>query len=169
MVRLKSRYILFEVLYPAAEINSHNCDDLILINHKSSPVEISIKEIIHEIRRSLQQNFGDYGYGKVNSLLQIKYFSNNTSTGIIRCHREDADLLILSLFYINKIGNINNITINPIKISGTIKKIEQYSIRRSNKLLSLIKKYDKLNKSDNVFNFFKDDFNNIEIDENDND
>ncbi|CCF60412.1 hypothetical protein KAFR_0K00570 [Kazachstania africana CBS 2517] len=142
MVRLKSRYILFEILFPPTEISEDELvtkKDILLSYHKVSPPDISSKSILQEIRRSLQLNLGDYGYGKVNSLLQLKYFSNNTSTGILRCHREDTDLLLTALFTISKINEITNLIINPIKVSGTIKKIEQYSIRRNAKFLSLIK------------------------------
>lgn len=146
MVRLKSRYLLFEVIL-APHINEvedenekflkHN---ILLSHHRPCPKEISIKTLMQEIRHSLQTNFGDQGNGKATSLLQMKYFSNNTGTGIIRCHREDIDILVSALTLINKIGDIEDIIINPVKVSGTIKKIEQYSIRRSNKLISLLNK-----------------------------
>lgn len=149
MVRLKSRYILFEVLYP---VNANYSEEdvpfcsrrqILLRHHQVSPVDVSIKVLIQEIRRSLQHNFGDYGCGKATSLLQIKYFSNMTSTGILRCHREDSDLLITALTLISKIGTIDNVIVNPVKVSGTIKKIEDYAGRRSEKLLSVIKRDDK--------------------------
>lgn len=143
MVRLKSRYILFEVIYPPnllIDSDSLSKRDIVLSHHKASPPEVSAKSIMQEIRRSLQTNFGDYGAGRVGSLLQVKYFSNNTSTGILRCLREDCDLLVAALVLINKINDVDGLIVNPVKISGTIKKIEQFSIRRSDKLLSLINK-----------------------------
>lgn len=154
MVRLKSRYVLFEVIlsphishvdedereHETSPFTRHN---ILLSHHRPCPKEISIKTLIQEIRHSLQLNFGDYGSGKIGSLLQLKYFSNNTGTGIIRCHREDVDTLVASMTLINKVGDIENIIINPVKVSGTIKKIEQYSIRRSSKLLSLLNKSRK--------------------------
>ncbi|QLQ81695.1 hypothetical protein HG537_0F04560 [Torulaspora globosa] len=143
MVRLKSRYILFEILYPNEididETTQVTKRDILLRLHRVSPPEISIKSLLQEIRRSLQVNFGDYGCGKITSLLQVKYFSNMTSTGIIRCHREDCDLLVAALALITKIGDIDSLIINPIKVSGTIKKIEEYAGRRSEKLLSVLK------------------------------
>ncbi|EDO15101.1 hypothetical protein Kpol_1071p8 [Vanderwaltozyma polyspora DSM 70294] len=163
MVRLKSRYILFEILYPNSDENGKMIEsksslrkDILLRQHRVSPPEISIKTIIQEIRRSLQLNFGDYGSGKVSSLLQSKYFSNMTSTGIIRCHREDCDTLIMALFFINKIGDIDNLIINPVKVSGTIKKIEEYSIRRNKKLANIM---DRDQKS------FIDDYHSVSDDE----
>ncbi|KAG0668058.1 hypothetical protein C6P45_005109 [Maudiozyma exigua] len=159
MVRLKSRYVLFEITYPSQTLTNNDCkQNLLLLKHKSSPKQINSKIIMQEIRRSLQLYLGDYGYGKVNSLLQLKYFSNNTSTGILRCHREDIDLLLTALFYINKLGdNTNNnyigkLVINPIKISGTIKKMEQFIIKRNDRLLKNI----NINQKQNDTNDFND-------------
>lgn len=157
MVRLKTRYILFEVILSPHIINIDENEDyintthftkhnILLSHHRPCPKEISNKTLLQEIRHSLQFNFGDYGSGKVGSLLQLKYFSNNTGTGIIRCHREDVDTLVAVLTLINKIGEINDVIINPVKVSGTIKKIEQYSIRRSSKLISLLNKSRKQQK-----------------------
>ncbi|CAI1792028.1 hypothetical protein SEUBUCD646_0A00440 [Saccharomyces eubayanus] len=142
MVRLKSRYILFEILYPPADISveeSLSKGDILLSHHRASPAEVSIKAIIQEIRRSLSLNLGDYGSAKCSSLLQLKYFSNRTSTGIIRCHREDCDLVIMALMLMSKIGDVGGLIVNPVKVSGTIKKIEQFAIRRNSKILNLIK------------------------------
>ncbi|CCD26327.1 RNA-binding protein POP5 NDAI_0H01530 [Naumovozyma dairenensis CBS 421] len=144
MVRLKSRYILFEVLSPRQEQpSSDSINDIFLNHHRATSKQGTIKVLLQEIRRSLQLNFGDYGSGRVNSMLQIKYFSNATSTGIIRCLREDCELLIASLFFITKLGPIEGILLNPIKVSGTIKKIEQHAIARNSKSLSTISKHNQ--------------------------
>lgn len=163
MVRLKSRYILFELIYPVSEnaVEERNSPiesrkNILLRHHQISPPEITTKLLVQEIRRSLQLNFGDYGLGKAASLLQIKYFSNMTSTGIIRCHREDCDLIIAALSLMTKVADINSIIINPIKVSGTIKKIEQYAIRRSQKILSVIQQGDG-NMIDDFANVSEDD------------
>lgn len=163
MVRLKTRYVLFEVTYPSDALSNNDCkQNLLLLKHKSSPKVVNSKIILQEIRRSLQLYLGDYGFGKVNSLLQLKYFSNNTSTGILRCHREDIDLLLTSLFFINKLGDeMNNIVINPIKISGTIKKMEQFIIKRNDRLLKNINQQNNDDSNDlnslNSLNWANDD------------
>lgn len=164
MVRLKSRYILFEILYPNSrdpvdqnqQLDASLKRDILIRHHQASPSDITIKTIIQEIRRSLKLNFGDYGSGKAGSLLQVKYFSNMTSTGIIRCHREDCDLVTNALVLMNKISNTENIIFNPVKISGTIKKIEEYAIRRSKKLVIIMQQEEKSS---------IDDFRNISDDE----
>ncbi|CCE65826.1 hypothetical protein TPHA_0N00460 [Tetrapisispora phaffii CBS 4417] len=156
MVRLKSRYILFEILYPNMDESEHFEDNFsmknILLRHnKVTPEEITNRVIIQDIRRSLQLNFGDYGSGKASSLLQLKYFSNMTSTGILRCHREDIDLILSALMLIKKLDNRIPIIFNPVKISGTMKKIEQFAIRRSHKLMTLMQKDTSVS-----MNIFKD-------------
>lgn len=133
MVRLKTRYLLFEIV--STDNNSSNVISL----HRAFPSNINGKLIMQLIKDSIQLNFGDYGSGKVNSLLQLKYWSNNTGSGIIRCHREDIDLLIASIALIN--GNdkdFNGCLVVPVKTSGTMKKLEQYMIYRNKKILSLV-------------------------------
>ncbi|CAI4054470.1 hypothetical protein SKDZ_01G0380 [Saccharomyces kudriavzevii ZP591] len=154
MVRLKSRYILFEVLYPPTDVNveeSMSKADILLAHHRASPADVSIKSIIQEVRRSLSLNLGDYGSAKCSSLLQLKYFSNRTSTGIIRCHREDCDLVIMALMLMARIGDVGGLIVNPVKVSGTIKKIEQFAVRRNSKILNLIKSSQSSQFSDNDF------------------
>ena len=106
--------------------NAISDDSILLDAHKVSPQEISAKSIVQELRNSLRLNFGDYGAARANSLLQIKYFSNSTSTGIIRCLREDVDLVLLALFFINSV-NGSNLIVNPVKVSGTIKQRVVYN------------------------------------------
>ena len=125
--------------------------DLLLSHHRASPADVSIKSIVQEIRRSLSLNLGDYGSAKCSSLLQVKYFSNRTSTGIIRCHREDCDLVIMTLMLMSKIGDVGELIVNPVKVSGTIKKIEQFAMRRNSKILNLIKSGQSSRFGDNDF------------------
>ncbi|CCC70588.1 hypothetical protein NCAS_0F01040 [Naumovozyma castellii] len=139
MVRLKSRYVLFEILYPPVTGTQYSKTEIYVSNHTQSPHQITSKTLLQEIRRSLQINFGDYGAGKVASLLQLKYFSNTTSMGIIRCHREDCTLLVAALSLISKVADIDGVIINPIKLSGTVKKIEQYGVRRNSMAISFLK------------------------------
>lgn len=142
MVRLKTRYILFELLFPPSSTEDYNnnaegddINDLALAVHRPSPQDINIKVINNEIRRSLQLNFGDFGISKVMSLLHIKYFSNMTSTGIIRCLREDLDIVLAALALFDGVGEHKDVIMVPLKVSGTIKKIEQYAIKRNNQLV----------------------------------
>ncbi|AMD21221.1 HEL059Cp [Eremothecium sinecaudum] len=143
MVRLKCRYILFEILYPPMELNEsydelglNSSNDILLAHHRTSSPVITNKTIMQELHRILQINFGDFGVGRAKYLLNMKYFSNKTSTGILRCSRDDYQLIIIALTLIKKIDTVSNLIINPVKVSGTIKKVENYAIYRNKKLCS---------------------------------
>lgn len=162
MVRLKSRYILFEVLYPLVSDSSEAATytskkDILVQHHKVSPIAVNPKTLLQELRRVIQINFGDYGLGKASSLLQIKYFSNRTSTGIIRCGHEDHQYVLMALALMSEIDAVHNIIVNPIKISGTIKKIEQYAIGRNRKLNHIVAQTDR---NDNFINITDDELTN---------
>ncbi|SCU96323.1 LAMI_0F06150g1_1 [Lachancea mirantina] len=138
MVRLKSRYILFEVLHPEDVVKDTSIDDdgsnpqnFMLRLHRISPANINAKSIILALRKALQSNFGDFGCANGTNVMQLKYFSNRTSTGILRCSREHYDLILISMTLMSKIDTTEGIIVNPIKISGTIKKLELYGMRRS--------------------------------------
>ncbi|CCK70233.1 RNA-binding protein POP5 KNAG_0D04940 [Huiozyma naganishii CBS 8797] len=166
MVRLKSRYVLFEIVSPVAVCGDGTASAV--LSRGPCSARVTAKTILQEIRRSLQVNFGDYGAGKVGSLLQVKYFSNNTATGILRCHREDVDLLLGALFFMSNVGESpeehRGLIVNPVKVSGTIKKVEQFAVRRGQKLVALTRR--QLAGPDNIQQkSFTDDFTSI-IDDN---
>ncbi|AGO12025.1 AaceriADR362Cp [[Ashbya] aceris (nom. inval.)] len=157
MVRLKSRYVLFEILYPPVDADD-SYDALCLRSSKdiqlryrqmSSPV-ITHKSIMQELRKVLQTNFGDYGMAQATAILQVKYFSNKTSTGILRCSREHYQLVVMALMLMKRIDTITDIIVNPVKVSGTIKKIERYAIRRNQQLMTLLESSDPLSEFANV-------------------
>lgn len=149
MVRLKSRYILFEILYPPSGTrlnnelpNFNSLHDIVMYHHQTSPDYITYKTILQELKKVIHTNFGDYGLGKATTLLQIKYFSNRTSTGIIRCSRDDYEFIMMAFCLMKKIHKAEEIIINPVKVSGTIKKLEQFAIRRNKKLLTILNQKD---------------------------
>lgn len=177
MVRLKSRYVLFEILYPPTGLGDDDfkrMDDVMMGYHRSTVNynEVNSRSIIGEIRRVVQYNFGDLGSGKLNSLLHLKYFSNATSTGIIRCHREDLNLLLITLALINKIGDTNGIIINTVKVSGTIKKLEQFAIKRNTAFINALKRYQikakTLSTLDEQANIYQQELHHLELDHDDN-
>ncbi|KAL3228613.1 Ribonuclease P/MRP protein subunit POP5 [Nakaseomyces bracarensis] len=177
MVRLKSRYVLFEILYPPAELKDEDfrrMEDVMMGYHRRTANynDINSRAIIGEIRRVLQYNFGDLGSGKLNSLLHLKYFSNSTSTGIIRCHREDLSLLLITLALVNRIGDTDGIIINTVKVSGTIKKLEQFAIKRNNTFINALRRFQmkakSLNDLDAQANIYQQELNHIELDDDDN-
>ncbi|CUM67933.1 uncharacterized protein PRCAT00005646001 [Priceomyces carsonii] len=151
MVRLKQRYILFDILhFPSLERPNQRDDFLnfstsetnaILSLHQSSPNTINPKLLTKLIRSVIQEHFGDNGAGKAGMQMTIKYFSNTTSTGIIRCSRSSFHIVRAALSLINMIEN-DEIMVRCLHVSGTIKKCEERCISRNEKLMSLLSKSD---------------------------
>lgn len=133
MVRLKQRYILFEVLSPPTseqwESYSESLDSSLSHLHRSSPEEINPKRLLQMIRQALKDHYGDYGAGAAGILLVIKYFSQKTSTGILRCARQHVDTVVAAIALINRLGD-NEVILRCVHVSGTIKKCEIASIKR---------------------------------------
>ncbi|KAK6200407.1 Rpp14/Pop5 family-domain-containing protein [Scheffersomyces amazonensis] len=158
MVRIKHRYILFEVLYPPtksgedSETFSNSQVDALLTLHQSSPSTINGKLIVSILRKSIQTYYGDQGAGTAAVSTIVKYWSNKTSTGIIRCDRSAVQMVVGALTLIDKLDN-QNIIIRCTHISGTIHKCEEYSIRKSKELIRLINK--QTSKQKNVSNFLQ--------------
>lgn len=158
MVRLKQRYIFFDILYPPATTESDkdkNQDDFysfsesqssaLLSLHKASPSTINPKTITQTIRKVIEDHFGEIGSGTVGLLLTVKYFSNKTSSGIIRCSRQNHEMVVAALSLMNNIQGMNAI-VRCSHISGTIRKCQDFSVRRNKKMLLLMK--DKLNSTE---------------------
>lgn len=166
MVRLKQRYILFEILYPPTEGDaqfSNSPRDSLLGLHQKSPGSVNHKSLQKNIRKAIQDNYGDHGVGTAGMLLQIKYFSNKTSTGIIKCGRLASPIIVGALTLIDNFEG-ESVLVKVSHVSGTIKKCEQYSIKKSRELMRLLrkdKKNDTQDKNDKDEIDFVDDFGNI--------
>lgn len=146
MVRLKHRYILFDVVYPPSS-NPQTSDqrrkfvsfsrspkDCLLQLHAPSPPSITGRNIVSLLKRVIEDHFGELASGTIGLLIIVKYFSNRTSTGIIRCNRTDFQKVIAALALVNKIETAD-VVMRCVHASGTIKKCEQFSIMRSRQLM----------------------------------
>lgn len=146
MVRLKQRYILFDILYPPSTSQDSNEvvefskseTNALLSLHQSSPASFNQKTLTQLFRRTIQENYGDYGAGSAGMQMSVKYFSNKTSTGIVRCGRQNFNMVIGSLATISRIDN-REVIIRCIHVSGTIKKCEEYCIKRNKELMKIVK------------------------------
>lgn len=108
MVRVKRRYILFELIFEGKD-DLFNFDKL-----------ISEKQIVQTIRDSVQQTFGDYGLAIINQSLILKRFNKQTKIGIISCYRDCYRILFNSLLLIQDILKIK-CTFKTHHLSGTIR------------------------------------------------
>ncbi|KAF0266971.1 hypothetical protein FOG48_03959 [Hanseniaspora uvarum] len=139
MVRIKNRYILFELLYPPSDCMAS--EDIIFQHRNPNKTKsvINPKTIIYELRKQIKLYLGEQGLGKANMTLQMKYFNNVTSVGILKCSAEYYKTVVLGL---SMIQNFNNdkaqIIVNVVKLSGTINKLQDHSIKRNKELIKRI-------------------------------
>lgn len=150
MVRLKHRYILFEILYPPLVdgrktpgeefVNfSKSQNESLMTLHQSSAGSINPRTLSNTIRTIVQDIYGDIGLGQVGQSIIVKYFSNKTSTGILRCGRDNYKKVVAAMTLIEEIEG-NNVLIKCTRVSGTIKKSEEFSIARSQQLIRILNK-----------------------------
>jgi len=139
MVRHKSRYLLFQFLYPPTDTAdastgastgtfSHALPTHLEF-HSPSASNLTGKDIAAILRDSLSINFGDWGAGCAGGL-SVKYFSPATSTGIVKVPREHYRLVWGALSFIREVKG-RPVVATMLKVSGTIKKAEMEAVRRA--------------------------------------
>ncbi|ANB15878.1 RNA-binding protein POP5 [Sugiyamaella lignohabitans] len=138
MVRLKTRYLAFEILNPDSldGISPISSSQNAILLRQPVSQNLNVRILNRLIRESIELNFGDYGLGVVASTITVKYFSPITCTGIVRVTRQHFRLVWAALTYINKLEG-QNVVIKVNRVSGTIKKCEQAMISRNQKAISV--------------------------------
>lgn len=146
MVRLKHRYVLFEILYPPqsnaskveqrrkSSLFSQSPKECLLQLHSPSPISVTGRSIASLLKKVIEDHFGELASGTIALLLIVKYFSNKTSTGIVRCSRTDFEKVVAAFALVNKIENLD-VVMRCVHVSGTIRKCEEFSIRRNKQLM----------------------------------
>ncbi|VEU21468.1 DEKNAAC102723 [Brettanomyces naardenensis] len=157
MVRLKTRYILFEILYPQRntipiEESYDTVSKSIISLHQPSSQQVNGKQIIHLIKASLQKNFGDYGTSMAVGLT-MRYFSTRTSTGILRVSRSNCMYIVAAMTFISSLEDEKCI-FNCIGVSGSIKKCEDRSIERSRLMIRNVGGTNVATESDSLTRMF---------------
>lgn len=108
MVRVKRRYILFEIM-PSDQRFERQID-----------LKLSERDIIFAFRQTILMIYGDLGLGSVLKSLHIKKFSSATRIGIVSVQRGQHTLLTSSVAFIKKIKDLN-CSIRIVRLSGTIR------------------------------------------------
>lgn len=125
MVRVKNRYIAFQILYPPTGPIS---ETPFLEICRSTPAEVSSRHVMDAIKDQVQLHFGDHGVGVVSSNFQLKYFSNKTSTGILKVGRgQPCDMVLWSMIFVDTLGP-HKVCLQVKRVSGTIRKAEDFLI-----------------------------------------
>ncbi|KAK5206497.1 RNA-binding protein pop5 [Exophiala xenobiotica] len=108
MVRIKQRYILFNVLYPGTttpppQPSSQTPTPSYVLFSRPSPPHLNGRLLLSTIRSTIQSLFGDHGMSVVQSSLRIMYFSPSTSTVILRVPRAHFRLVWASLTFMDTV------------------------------------------------------------------
>ena len=146
MVRIKHRYLLINILFPIPAPTNTKIPTTISLN-RGCPEWFNATYLLRLLRNSITENFGDYGSGITGGSLSIKYFSQATSTAIIRCPRAHYRLVWAALTFIGGLikygsgrrGDEEKVdcVIRTVRVSGTIKKAEEEAIRRARRQIVL--------------------------------
>ena len=108
MVRVKRRYILFELVFGCKD-DSVNFDR-----------SINERHIIQAVRDAVQQLYGDYGLGVISQSLVLKRFNKQTKIGILSCYRHSYRNLFNALLIIQDVLKVKCI-FRTHHLSGTIR------------------------------------------------
>jgi ribonuclease P/MRP protein subunit POP5 len=130
MVRLKSRWLLFEISYPS--------DTSSTIPFSAPSQNVTSKLLLDILRQQIAYNFGDQGSGLVAASLSVRYFSAATSTGIIRIGRDHYRMVWAALTFVRDIAG-RECVISVRRVSGTVKKAEEEILRRDKLALRKVK------------------------------
>jgi len=107
MVRVKFRYLLIEV-------------------HGTG--EISQDELFHELRNTVQNLHGDFGFACIRKALRVVYHNQLTRVAIVRVLREQVRVISTALPMIRHIGE-QHIRLSAVHIGGTIKQCHRALIK----------------------------------------
>ncbi|KAJ2897023.1 RNA-binding protein pop5 [Coemansia aciculifera] len=132
MVRLKNRYICFE-LQSQAQIEGTDSTERASGNQRSHEAP-SARSVHALVREQIKLNFGDSGAGLVLSGLQVKYFSPQTQMGILRVPRDHCKMVSAALA-LTTLANKRPCSIRVRHVSGTIKKCQGAAIRTNRELI----------------------------------
>ncbi|CZS99863.1 hypothetical protein WAI453_003510 [Rhynchosporium graminicola] len=140
MVRLKHRYLLVNILYPAVEKNqsqsTSKVPDVVVFNQPTSS-SLTNQNLLRGLRAEISSTFGDFGMGAVSESLTVKYLSPATSTFILRVSRAHYRIVwaALSLMKSVPIQDGKKCVFRVVRVSGTIRKAEEEAIRRARDLI----------------------------------
>jgi ribonuclease P/MRP protein subunit POP5 len=120
MVRLKHRWLLFEIIYP---------NEGSVIPFSAPSQNVTTRTILDGLRQQVAYNFGDHGAGLTAPSLSVRYFSAATNTGVIRVARDHYRMVWAALTFIPELGG-RECLVTVRRVSGTVKKAEEETLKR---------------------------------------
>ena len=150
MVRIKHRYLLVEVLYPSPSTTTFETEiPNTVLFHAPTSSHITSSTLLQVLRAQISLLFGDYGSGVLAAGLAVKYFSNATSTAIIRCPRDHYRLAWAALTFVTELPGVKKgvtgaqCVLRVVRVSGTIKRVEEEAVRRARRMVSAAQAPDR--------------------------
>ncbi|KAF3052568.1 hypothetical protein E8E11_007241 [Didymella keratinophila] len=143
MVRVKFRYLVVNFLYPEPTSKQRTPLPALMQIHSPTPDAFNAGALIRLLRDAVEDLYGDYGSGMVSSSLKVNYFSSSTSTAIVRCPRDHYEMVWAALTYVTKLPKVDiPVVCRVLRVSGTIRKVEEEVIRRSQKIVKRAKGFE---------------------------
>lgn len=124
MVRLKSRYLVFDVVYPGLAPTPAAV---------AAQTGVTAQTFVKLVRALVEELFGGVGAGAC-ALFVVKYFSPATLTGIIRTSRELYRMVCGALAMAREVGG-RPAVVRVVHVGGTIKKCEGWAAARGRREL----------------------------------
>lgn len=126
MVRLKHRWLLFEIIYPN--------ETSAIVPFSTPSQNVTTRTILDVVRQQVAYNFGDHGAGLTAASLSVRYFSAATNTGVVRVARDHYRIVWAALTFIRELGG-RECLVTVRRVSGTVKKAEEEILRRDKAML----------------------------------
>ena len=162
MVRIKHRYLVVHILYPTQigdKTSSKAITSNVLQFHRPSPASVDIPLLLRLIRGSVEYMYGDYGAGLIASSLKIVYFSQATSTAIIRVAAAHYRILWAGVTWITHLGKTSkrnpvdggdgeSCVFRVVRTCGTIRKAQDEVVRRAKEEIKSVKAGERRERQD---------------------
>ncbi|KAI9675907.1 MAG: hypothetical protein M1829_003145 [Trizodia sp. TS-e1964] len=132
MVRIKSRYLLAEILHPPlpSSTPSSHATSLLQI-HRPAPATLTPALLARHIKDSVHALFGDFGAGLVASNFQVKYFSPATATFIVKAARGHYRLVWAAITALDAVPGVRGVVCCVVRVSGTMRGVMREAVRRA--------------------------------------
>ncbi|RCI08382.1 hypothetical protein L249_8978 [Ophiocordyceps polyrhachis-furcata BCC 54312] len=140
MVRIKERYLLVNIIYPPSLLTATGHDAVlpdIVVRHQPTVDKLTPPMLLKAIRTEVATLFGDYGSGALEGHLSVKYHALATSTFILKCARAHYKMLWAALTVMDHVPVKNGrpCIFRVVRVSGTMRKVEEEAIRQARKLI----------------------------------
>ena len=125
-MRFKNRYLLVQLI-PT-------------VSATASLPALSSSSIYRDLRHSLLLNYGEFGYGQCSGSLQVKYCNSRTGLLLIRCSRDDWQLVRQALAMLRELSGEQSkervsVVSNVLHVSGTIRRSQRVAVQHTRAVL----------------------------------